>query len=124
MQSSRNCLTSTNKQETVVKEINAVDWEREVVKEQDTVFVDFWAPWCGPCRMLAPIIEDIAREQKFELKFVKVNVDDNPSVVIAFNIQSIPTIGVFKNGKLLNTTIGVQSKSSLEKFIADTISKV
>jgi thioredoxin 1 len=107
-----------------VKEINAVDWESEVAKEQIPVFVDFWAPWCGPCRVLAPTIEDIAREQKSELKFVKVNVDDNPSVAIAFNIQSIPTIGIFKNGKLLNTAIGAQSKSSLEKFIDDTISKV
>lgn len=124
MQRSQNCLAPTNKQQTTVKEINGVDWESEVVKEQVPVFVDFWAPWCGPCRMLAPIIEDIAREQKLELKFVKVNVDENPSVAIAFNIQSIPTMGIFKNGKLLNTIIGAQSNSSLEKFIDDTISKI
>lgn len=124
MQRLQNCLTHTNKQQTTVKEINAADWESEVIKEQVPVFVDFWAPWCGPCGILAPTIEDIAREQKSEIKFVKVNVDENPSVAIAFNIQSIPTIAIFKNNKLLNTIIGAQSKSTLEKFIADTVSKI
>lgn len=105
-------------------DVSAPEWAQKILDAKIPAVVDFWAPWCGPCRMLAPTIEDIAREQKSELKFVKVNVDDNPSIAVAFNIQSIPTIGIFKNGKLLNTAIGAHSKSSLEKFIADTISKV
>ncbi len=114
-------MTITSDHEKRVKEIKAAEWEHEVASAQIPVLVDFWAPWCGPCRILAPTIDEIANDKKFGLKFVKVNVDDSPSVAIAFNIQSIPTIGIFKDGKLLATTIGTQSKSSLEKFISSTI---
>lgn len=115
---------TTDNQQKAVKEISSQDWESEVLKHQGPVLVDFWAPWCGPCRVLSPTIEDIAREQKFDLKVVKVNVDQNQTIAIAYNIQSIPTVAIFKNGQILATTIGAQSKSSIEKFIANTISKI
>lgn len=116
-------MTTDNPQKTV-KEISAQDWESDVLKHQGSVLVDFWAPWCGPCKILSPTIEGIAREQKFDLKVVKINVDENQTIAIANNIQSIPTIAIFKNGQILGTIIGAQSKSSLEKFIANTISKI
>ncbi|MEX0764153.1 MAG: thioredoxin [Nitrosopumilaceae archaeon] len=117
-------MASENRKESEVKEVTAENWEKEVVSVQTPVIVDFWAPWCGPCKMIGPTIDEIARDQKFPIKFVKVNVDDNPSVAAAYNIQSIPTLAVFNNGRIVQTTIGIQSKSSLEKFIANTISKI
>ena len=111
-----------NTKEKSVKEISEKDWEQEVVNSEIPVLVDFWAPWCGPCRMLSPTIDEIAGEQKFKIKVVKVNVDNHQVIASAYNIQSIPTIGIFKKGKPVKTTIGVQSKAVLEKFISDAIS--
>ncbi len=109
------------KHQSVVKEISSQEWEDEVVKMEGPVLVDFWAPWCGPCRMLSPIIDEIASEQKFDIKFVKVNVDQNTSVAAAYGIQSIPTLAILKKGKVIEVAIGAQSKGVLEKFIKETI---
>ncbi|TBR25382.1 MAG: thioredoxin [Candidatus Nitrosotenuis sp.] len=104
-----------------VKNITHTEWENEVMKSDGSVLVDFWAPWCGPCRMVGPAIDEIARENKFGVKFVKVNVDENPSIASEYNIQSIPTIAIFKNGKIIRTTIGAQSKSAYEKLISEAL---
>lgn len=95
-----------------VKNVIHTEWETEVMRSAGSVLVDFLAPWCGPCRMVSPTIDEIARENKFGVKFVKVNVDENPSIASEYNIQSIPTIAIFKNGKIIRTTIGAQSKSA------------
>ncbi|MFY9301337.1 MAG: thioredoxin [Candidatus Nitrosotenuis sp.] len=107
--------------QSVVKEISAQGWENEVVKMDGPVLVDFWAPWCGPCSMVSPVMDQIASEQKFAIKFVKVNVDQNPSVAVAYSIQSIPTVAILKKGKIVDATVGAQSKDALEKFIENVI---
>lgn len=109
--------------QNIIKEISSQEWEKEVTKTEGLVLVDFWAPWCGPCRMLSPTIDTIASEQKFGIKFIKVNVDQNPSIAAAYGIQSIPTIAILKKGKIIEATIGAQSKDILEKFIKDAIAR-
>jgi len=104
-----------------VKEITEKEWESEVLKSQEPVLVDFWASWCGPCRMLSPTIEQIANEQKFGIKIVKVNVDQNSSLASSNGVQSIPTLKIFNKGKEVKSTVGAQSKASLEKMIQDAI---
>ena len=97
-------------------EVNAKDFEQEVLEAKETVLVDFWAPWCGPCRMQAPILEKFAEENP-AIKVVKVNVDDNQELAMKHNISSIPSLLVFKNGEAVNFAVGLQSKSALENLV-------
>jgi thioredoxin 1 len=101
-------------------EINEASFEREVLQADQTVLVDFWAEWCGPCKMLAPILDEIATEQGGRVKVAKVNVDTNPVLAARFGIQSIPTLLYFAGGELRDKTIGLTGKraiiSKLEKL--------
>lgn len=94
-------------------------FDKEVLSHSKLVLVDFWAPWCGPCRMVAPVIEEIATEYKDSIKVVKVNTDDNPSTATEYGIRSIPTLMIFKDGKRVDTVIGAVPKSTL----ASTLNK-
>jgi len=100
-----------------IVEINDGNFENEVVKSNKPAIVDFWAPWCGPCRAIAPFMEELSREYVDKIKFAKMNVDDNPKTPGRFGIRSIPTLIIFKNGKAHSQQIGAVSKSSLEEFI-------
>ncbi len=111
----------SSKGESNVKEVTEGNWKNEVLNSEHPVLVDFWAPWCGPCRMLAPIIEEIAKEKKFDIKILKVNVDENQSLAASNGIQSIPTLRIFKKGQAVQSTVGVQSKVTLEKLILNAI---
>lgn len=105
----------------MVKEINDMVFKEEVINSSQPVVVDFWATWCGPCKMLAPVMEEVEKELGEKVKFVKVNVDENPESSLNYKIASIPTLMVFKDGNVVDTLVGFRPKqaivSSLEKHI-------
>jgi thioredoxin 1 len=102
--------------------INEESFERAVVQSPVVVLVDFWAPWCGPCKMIAPLLDEIARENVGSLRVTKVNVDDNPSLAERFGIRSVPTLLVFSGGQLKDTVVGVTSKQNLLSKVAALVS--
>ena len=97
-------------------EINMNNFKEEVLEAKETVLADFWAPWCGPCRMQGPVLEKFA-EANPDVKVVKINVDDNQELAMQFKIMSIPSMIVFKNGEAVNCAVGLQSKATLEELV-------
>ncbi|KOF57187.1 hypothetical protein AGR56_11970 [Clostridium sp. DMHC 10] len=100
-----------------MKEINESMFNEEVIESDIPVVVDFWAPWCGPCRMVAPVMEELDKQYSGKVKFVKVNVDENPIISNKFRIASIPTIMVFNSGKAVENIIGFRPKSDFEQIV-------
>ncbi len=98
------------------------NWNEEVISSDKPVLVDFWAPWCGPCRIIAPIIEEIAEEFEGKLKVGKINTDENPNIAMQYGIRAIPTVILFKNGEVVDTRIGVQPKDALKQMVMSHIS--
>ena len=96
-------------------QITDKNFEKEVLEEKTPVLVDFWAPWCGPCRMMAPVLEQTAEAYKDKLRIVKMNVDENPLYASKYNIRSIPTMILFKEGKPVSQQIGYVPLESLTK---------
>ena len=90
-------------------------FKSDVIDSETPVLVDFWAPWCGPCRMVAPIVEELAGEYEGRVKFVKLNTDENPKVAGQYGIRSIPTLLVFKGGQPVGQIVGFRPKSDLQK---------
>lgn len=95
--------------------INDTNFEEEVLKAQGPVMVDFWATWCGPCRMLAPVVEELASEYAGKVKVCKLDTDQGPETSMKYRISSVPTILFFKNGEVVAQAIGLQSKSALQE---------
>ena len=93
--------------------ITAENFEAEVMKSEIPVLIDFWASWCGPCRMIAPLIEEIAKDKEGQVKVCKVNVDEEPELANAFNVSSIPMVVAMKNGKVTKGLIGYQPKAKI-----------
>lgn len=99
----------------MVKDINDSNFQEEV--KNGTVVVDFWAAWCGPCKMLGPVISDLSEELNDKAKFVKVNVDENPVTASQYKIASIPTVLVFKEGNIAETLVGFRPKAALKEVL-------
>lgn len=98
-----------------MSEINLTskNYDEEVVKSQIPVLIDFWATWCGPCRAMMPVVEQIANESEGKIKVCKVNVDEEPELASKFDVMSIPTFVAIENGKVIGTSLGVQSKEEI-----------
>ena len=102
------------------KEVTDTDFDQQVLKAAKPVLVDFWAPWCGPCRMLAPVVEELAKEYTGKVRVGKLNTDDHPNVPSRYKIAAIPTLLFFKGGKVVEQLVGVHSKSDIKKTL-DTL---
>ena len=100
-----------------VKELNTQDVSEQNLKEAGTMFVDFWAPWCGPCRMVGPVVEQLAEEMVGKLSFGKINIDENADAAMRYGVVSIPTMILFKDGKEVERIVGARNKSYLSQAI-------
>ena len=104
-----------------VGKVSDANFETEVLKSTSPVVVDFWAEWCGPCRMIAPALEEIAGAMGDKVKIVKLNVDENPNVAQKYGIMSIPTLMIFKNGEMASRQVGAAPKQKLEQWITTAV---
>lgn len=100
-----------------VTEFTDSNFQEEVLKSKEPVLVDFWAPWCGPCRMIAPVVEELAGEYNGTVKVGKVNIDDSPGAAQSYSVSSIPTLMIFKDGDVVERFVGVQPKARLQKAL-------
>jgi len=101
----------------MIKVVNDKNFNEEIADSDNIVVVDFWAPWCGPCKMLTPVIEELANEMGKEVKFAKINVDESPMVASKYKISSIPTVMVFSKDTVKETMVGFRPKADLKKII-------
>ena len=100
-----------------VKSVGENDFKATVLDSKQPVLVDFWATWCGPCKMVAPIVDELAEQYKDKMGFAKVNVDDAPKIASSYNVMSIPTLIVFKGGKPFEQVVGYRPKKDIQKLI-------
>ncbi len=100
-----------------ILKLSDADFEEKVLKAEGPVLVDYWAEWCGPCKMIAPILEDVAKDYKGRLTVAKLNIDDNPATPQKYGVRGIPTLMLFKGGEVHATKVGAQSKSQLTAFL-------
>jgi thioredoxin 1 len=100
-----------------IKNVSESDFKATVLDSQQPVLVDFWAVWCGPCRMVAPIVDELAEQYKEKMGFAKVNVDEAPKIASSYNVMSIPTLIVFKDGKPFEQVVGYRPKKDIQKLI-------
>jgi thioredoxin 1 len=105
------------------KDVTDASFADDVLNSSDTIMVDFWAEWCGPCRAVSPILDQIASEHSDKIKIVKLNVDDNPQMAMKYQITSIPAMKVFRGGEVVKTVIGAKPKPALEADLAEFLGK-
>jgi len=105
-----------------IVEVMTSTWEKEVLQSQEVVMVDFWAVWCGPCKMIAPTVEELAKEYAGKVKVAKLNTDENPDIASRYKIMGIPTIMFFKNGERVDQVVGAVPKTQLKSKIDSLLS--
>jgi thioredoxin 1 len=112
-------LVQPRKEEEKMSSVNVsdADFENEVLKADGPVMVDFWAEWCGPCKALSPIVDEVANEVAGKMKVVKVNIDENPNAPTKYGVRGIPTLMIFKDGELVDTKVGGMSKTQLNEWL-------
>jgi len=103
--------------------VTSATWEQEVLKSKDLVLVDFWAVWCGPCRMVAPIVDEISKEYAGKMKVLKLNTDENSDVASKYRIMGIPTLMFFKNGQTVDQIVGAVAKNQLKAKVDALLAK-
>ncbi len=103
-----------------VKEVGSQEWEKDVLGSKGLMMVDFWAPWCGPCRSVAPIVEELSVEYAGKVQFAKLNTDDNQDIAVRYQVMGIPTLMFFKDGQIVDKVVGAQSKKNFKDKI-DTL---
>lgn len=104
-----------------ILDVTSTTWDTEVIKAQGIVMVDFWAPWCAPCRMVSPTVEELAKEYQGRMKFMKLNTDENPDIASKYNIMGIPTLMFFKDGRSVDSIVGAVPKQQLKSKIESLI---
>ena len=104
-----------------ILEVNDNEFEEKVLKSTNPVLCDFWAEWCGPCKQITPILEELSEEFDNKITIAKINIDNNPEIPSQYNIMSIPTLLLFKEGKLVSNQVGLQGKITLSNWINDNI---
>ena len=103
--------------------VDDASFDKVVLQAKGLVLVDFWAPWCGPCRMVAPVVDELAQEYSGRVSFAKVNVDENQQVASRYSIRGIPTLLLFKQGKPVQQVVGAHGKADLKKLLDETLAK-
>ena len=101
--------------------VNDSQFEEEVIKSETPVMVDFWAEWCGPCKMLSPVVDELAGELQGKIKVVKVNIEDSPEAPTKYGVRGIPTLMIFKNGQVVDTRVGGMPKSQLQEWLESKV---
>jgi thioredoxin 1 len=104
-----------------IKDINSTNFDKEVLNSELPVLIDFWAPWCGPCRMVGPVVENLAEANQGKIRVAKINVDENQALAMQYGIRSIPTLSFFKGGEEVKRIVGAQGNAQLQKVIDEVI---
>lgn len=104
-----------------IKHVSDASFDADVLKSDVPVLVDYWAPWCGPCKMIAPLLEEVSKKYDGRVLIAKVNVDENPDTAAKFGIRGIPTLMLFKEGKAAATKVGALSRAQLQSFVDDAL---
>ena len=105
----------------MTNQVTDTDFEKDVLNSEETVIVDFWAEWCGPCKALSPLVDELASEMEGKAKILKMNIDENPNTPTKFGVRGIPTLMVFKGGEVVETKVGGMSKAQLQEWAESAV---